>query len=466
MGVPSSSRGGGRLGQDLERCQQIPVECAVHAPRGPRELLRGGPPLGLSLAVALVLRIAALAAALPDPARFLTLDGREYLALARDPAAGYLDAASPLFSLGLFRTPVYPVAAAVVLRAFGGQVAAVIAAQIALGALTVALVAALGSLLAGERAGRWAALVFALDPIPVLYGTVFQPETLFTALLVAAALLWTRALRTGGTGPAAATGVLLGLAVLTRPVGVALPVALAAVALLASPAVPRTRVVAAMGAACLLVTSAWIARNAVMTGTPMLTTVSSINLIDFRAAPALARAEGLTWDEARRRLAARVEARSGPDEGRLDRARNAVALRVLRDHPLAAGADFVEGLVRLFAGSGLTALSALVGDPDPESLSSAWKWPVLTVLLAWMVALYIAVLLGLRSLLRRGARLEVGVCAAFILALALVAAGPSASTRFRVPLVPFLAVLAGAHGRREARASPAMMTAPWTRPNP
>src|SRR5437762_5245572 len=412
-------------------------------PRRGRDLLAAGPPLALSIGIALLLRAAAMAAALPDRGRFLTLDGREYLALARHPAAGYLDSASPLFSVGLFRTPVYPVAASVVLRAFGGRLEAVIAAQVLLGAITVALVGALGARLADERAGRWAALLFALDPVPVLYGIVFQPETLFTALLVAAGLLWIRALRASATGAAALTGLLLGLAVLTRPVGVALPVALAAVALLA-PAARRLRVVVAMAAACLLVTSAWVARNAVLTGRPMLTTVSSINLIDYRAASALARAEGLTWDEARRRLAERVEARHATDEGRLDHARNEVALGVLRDHPLAAGADFVEGLVRLFAGSGLTAFSALVGDPDPETLARWWKWPVLGVLLSWMAVFYAAVLLGLRALLRRGARLEAGLCGAFILALALVAAGPSASTRFRAPLVPFLAVLAGA----------------------
>src|SRR6478736_1541712 len=89
-----------------------------------------GPPLGASIAVALVLRVAALLAALPDPARLLTLDGREYLALARDPVGGYLDPTSPLFSLGLFRTPVYPLAAAVVLRLAGGHLQAVIAAQV------------------------------------------------------------------------------------------------------------------------------------------------------------------------------------------------------------------------------------------------------------------------------------------------------------------------------------------------
>jgi len=409
----------------------------------------GGPPLALALAAALGLRLAAMLVALADPSRFLTLDGRQYLALARDPAGGYLHSASPLFTLGLFRTPVYPLAASLALRLSGGRVEAIVAAQVLLGTLTVLLVARLGTTLAGPRAGRWAALAFALDPLPVLYGTVVQPETLFTALLVAAALAWARALRAGQTAAAAATGLLVGVAVLTRPVGVGVPVALGAVALLA----PRTsrprRQVAVMAAACLLVTAAWVARNAVMTGRAMLATVSSINLLDYRAAGALARAEGITWDEARRRLAARVEARGGGGEGGRDRARGEVAREVLRDHPLAAAADFAEGLVRLFAGSGLTALCALVGDPDPATLDRGWKWLVLAVLLVWMAVLYGAAVLGWRALRARGGRLEAGLCVAFVLALALVAAGPEASTRFRAPLVPFLAVLAGALGRPE-----------------
>ncbi len=403
-----------------------------------------GPPLAVSVAVALALRLAAMAIAFPHPERFLTIDGQQYLALARDPVGGYVDDGSPLFALGLFRTPVYPLAAAVLLRLFGGHVAGVVAGQVVLGALTAVLVGALGSLFAGPRAGRWAALFFACDPATVLYGNVFQPETLFTVLLVAAALLWMASLRDAAVGPAVAAGLLVGVATLTRPVGLAVPLALGTVALVGPEVRRRLRCLVALGLACVLVVSVWVARNARVTGTPMLTTISSMNLLYYRAAGALARAQAMTIDQARSQLDARLEATAAvTDEGRLSRARSELALRVLREHPVAAAADFADGLLRLFAGSGLTAFSALVGDPDPEALSSWWKWPILAGLLAWMVALYAAAVLGLRALLERGARREAALAGAFIVALALLSAGPQANTRFRVPLVPFLAALAG-----------------------
>jgi 4-amino-4-deoxy-L-arabinose transferase-like glycosyltransferase len=417
---------------------------------------RAGPPLALSVTVGLALRLGALLLALPHAERYLTLDGRQYLALACDPVGGYLDRASPLFSLGLLRTPVYPLMAALVFRCFGPHIAAVVATQVVLGVLTVVLGHALGRALAGSAAGRWAALFLACDAAGILYGNVLQPETLFTALLVGAALLWLAALRRGSARTAAAAGFLLGLATLTRPVAVLLPIVLAPLAFVRPQGRGAGRRALALVAPWVVVVSIWVVRNAAVTGVPLLSTISSYNLLYYRAAGALATEQAVTIDEARDelepRLRQRLSGQVGP--GQLHRLRSELAMQVLREHARGAARSTAEGGLRLLAGSGLTALSALVGDPDPEGLSARWKRAAQVMLLSWLALLYAAAVLGVRSLLSRRAWLEAALPLSFTIALVLVSAGPEANTRFRVPLVPFLAVLAGA-GLGRAKGPPA-----------
>jgi 4-amino-4-deoxy-L-arabinose transferase-like glycosyltransferase len=408
--------------------------------------LREGPPLALSVTVGLALRLCALLVALPHPERYLTLDGRQYLALARDPVGGYLDQASPIFPVGLIRTPIYPLMAALLFRCFGPHIAAVVTAQVILGVCTAVLCYAIGRATAGTTAGRWAALFFACDAAAILYGNVLQPETLFTALLVGTALLWLTALRRGSARPAAAAGLLLGLATLTRPAAVLLPIALAPLAFVRPRGRGAGRRALALLVPCVVVVSVWVVRNAAVTGVPFLSTISSVNLLYYRAAGALATEQAITIVEARDELESRLRQRlpAQAGAGQLHRLRSELAVQVLREHRGAAARIAADGVLRLFAGSGLTALSALIGDPDPEGLSARWKGPVQVALLAWLGVLYAAAVLGVRSFLSRRAWLEAALPLCFTAALVLVSAGPEANTRFRVPLVPFLAVLAGA----------------------
>jgi len=144
-------------------------------------------------------------------------------------------------------------------RAF---LAPLVAIEVAVGVLVVAVTAALAWALFGARAAFAAALLAAVHPGLVAASHYLWSETLFTALLSGALALgvaWTRRPR---VGIAVATGVVFGLAGLTREI--ALPVA-AAIGLwwVVTSAARRTAVVhaALLGLAAALTIVPWTARN-------------------------------------------------------------------------------------------------------------------------------------------------------------------------------------------------------------
>jgi 4-amino-4-deoxy-L-arabinose transferase-like glycosyltransferase len=129
------------------------------------------------------------------------------------------------------------------------------AAVAALNLLSAGLVAAglflIGLRLAGPLPALLGAVVWTCHPMPLWLGLRANSEVPFQVLLVAAlagmiALLTTRPAR---TAVAVATGVLTGLAMLVRPIAIAVPAVLAVLLLTLAPAVSRRR---AMAAALLL----------------------------------------------------------------------------------------------------------------------------------------------------------------------------------------------------------------------
>jgi Dolichyl-phosphate-mannose-protein mannosyltransferase len=399
------------------------------------------PRLVLVLFLALALRGMVFLIAVSDRARFFTLDAGGYVALARDLRGGYVDPRSELFALGLMRTPGYPVFASLLLRATG-SVVSVVFAQIALSLATVVLVYFLARRMFGARAARAAALALAIDPVTAIYVNQLQPETLFTLLVVGATVTWWIAGRDGSVAPALATGALLGLAVLTRPIGVALPVVFLA---LVTRSRVRTKLAAALLLPFIVVVGGWIGRNAAVTGVPLLSTIDGINLLEYRAAGALAEDQGLSLDEARARLLERLADRVSPaaNPAERSRAQRRLGLEVLRERPWAAARSAARGALRLLAGNGLTALSRIAGAPDPERTSGTGRSLAAVVLSAVLAAIYLGALLGAIRLARESRGHDLALLLGPILYFVIVSAGGEANTRFRFPAVPFLALLAG-----------------------
>lgn len=168
-------------------------------------------------------------------------------------------------------------------------------------------------------------------------------ETLFTFLVVAFALgLW-RGLRSGRFAFSAAGGLLLGLGVLTRPIGLYLPFVLLPASWYLGRHLNRRQhlgVLIAFALSFLLIVGAWVGRNYALTGVPIVSTIEGTDLLYWRAASALADSQGLDFvrnPEVRRviwtQLNAEVLERHSPEANPAQRshAESALGLQILLD---------------------------------------------------------------------------------------------------------------------------------------
>ncbi|MBC7188549.1 MAG: glycosyltransferase family 39 protein [Calditrichaeota bacterium] len=126
-----------------------------------------------------------------------------------------------------YRPPAYPAFVAAIYWVFGPHRVAVELAQALIGAVTALLVMLLARHLFSSRAAVVAGWTVALLPVLVHFSAQLMAETLFTALLIAVLLILVRD-DTRGAGQAVVwAGVLVGLGALMRPNVLLLPAALA-----------------------------------------------------------------------------------------------------------------------------------------------------------------------------------------------------------------------------------------------
>lgn len=130
------------------------------------------------------------------------------------------------------RTPGYPLFITSVFKVFGRNFNAVRGVQCVLDVVTTALVFGLALVLTGSRAAALlAALGYAVYPPAILSTTYIMTETLYTLLLMLFTLACVLALKAKSLTLYLASGIMLGLAVLTRPGVFLLPIAVLVVAL-------------------------------------------------------------------------------------------------------------------------------------------------------------------------------------------------------------------------------------------
>jgi 4-amino-4-deoxy-L-arabinose transferase-like glycosyltransferase len=216
--------------------------------------------------MALVIRIVVVAA---DTGYEPTDDAFEYDYYARSIAqgegftrSGYLKQGGPT----AIRGPAYPYLLGFTYAVSGESTTAGRLLNALLGALTVALIFVLGSRIWGFRVGLVGALFAAIFPPLVLLSRDLVSESLFLPLELLTVLCMMNFRRAGGSAAwAAATGLALGAAILTRNTGVVLvvPVAIGLAPAGLGPWVRRLRG-PAIGLACaVLLMTPWLIRDAI-----------------------------------------------------------------------------------------------------------------------------------------------------------------------------------------------------------
>lgn len=388
----------------------------------------------LIVAIALAANVVYLVASNGD---FYFPDSYTYLAPARQMMQGHGFVSEPEVPETL-RTPVYPLLLVPFLAITNSPVP-VVAFQHLLNAL---LAAAIYLLVLAQLRNRFAAiaaaLVFALDTPTIHYANKILSETPFTFLLFVVFVL---ALKRQHF---AINGLLCGVLVLLRPVAIVWFAVLALYFVLQR--VPWRQMTAFIGLA-LVLPLAWAARNDVQTGVFTVSSISGTNLLFFRAAGTLSVDEG---DEFKAGLAkaqkelqeeANDRIRSGEHVSDLDTVDQAVqaryftklAFETIRENKLAFTELTLRGLL----------LNLFDSDWDSMMVVSDVNSDIVRLSIDFTgAAVIVLAVVGLLALWRRDRPLTLLIALTVLYFLGISAGGESES-RFRVPVMPQLAIAAG-----------------------
>jgi hypothetical protein len=398
--------------------------------------------LGWLLAAAFAARVAIAGGAWTHPERFLAEeDSVEYVGLARNLSAGHgfsQSAAAP-YDPDVRRTPVYPSVLATVFLLPGAGVRTAAVTGIAISVLTVLATFRFARALAGPATAWWAAALLAIDLTSAAYAGQVLTEPLFTLLLVLSFLpLVERVTDDAPAHAAVSAGALSGLAALCRPIAVLAFAALAPACRLRSATnagALRLFVIAALAAGVL--TAGWTLRNYRTSGTATVSSVAATNMYFHRAAYVEAylqhrRVEDLR-DEWQREFDARASAWTEQERVQW---MNGHGRGVVFRHPFVYAWVALRSAARMLTPDHIV-LSSLVGGYGATvfRVLRAAGWIQLAIV-------YLLAAVGARRLWRLSALRAAAVAAP--IAYFLLIGGPETYPRFRVPLMPFICVFAGA----------------------
>jgi 4-amino-4-deoxy-L-arabinose transferase-like glycosyltransferase len=411
-------------------------------------------------------------------------DGNNYIILGRNfwLRGEYSRCQEAPFEPDVLRTPVYPLFAGGL--AILGEAKAIYLAHALLHTGACVLLFLLVCPYFGARAGTWASLLLATDL--AMLGSNFLPgsETLFIFLLLAALVCLLPAVL-GGPKAARPTitrlvvgGVLLCLATMTRPVSLYLPVLFVGAMLAGGWYHKRLRGTLVPAAVFLVVSyvpvALWILRNDAVCGIPRLTTVDAANTIycvgggayeihhdvtKLRAEEMISKEFGLpTYSQHMN------PHHTGRDIATMDRQLRNATWPVLMKYPKDLAIATCQGLFKASFSHSVDHLVSLVGGEwqapglgsllraQPEAFRRLWdNGPVLTLAFTFQMAHIFFSLafaaVGIVTLLRSREWRPFGlfltaVLAYFYLTVALF--GLDTYWRCRIPVLPFLFVLAGA----------------------
>jgi 4-amino-4-deoxy-L-arabinose transferase-like glycosyltransferase len=368
--------------------------------------------------------------------RFLDVDSHGYLRLSRNLDA-FVSKSNHLFSLGLNRTPVYPVYLFVTNHITDSQLVGPMLLQVLVGVGVVYVTYRLGLSLFSQPVGLCAAAILAIDPLSILYSSLVLTETLFSLFLTSSVLmLWRPSGNNWRRGLAA--GLLLGLATLTRPISFYLVVPLAVAYLILERNSLRK---AALAAACFLVgfgvlTGGWIIRNYETSGLTAISSVEGINLLYYRAAGALVESEHISLSTARARLRRQLDRKLPPNAnpGQIAQGEESLGITVIREHLTGYSKEAISGGGRLMFGDAHSQARAVTG----ASVSRL----IVAYTLAYLFVLYLLSAVGLWFAWRRHHLRNCIFPVMTIVYTILVSSGEEAYSRFRTPIMPFFAVIA------------------------
>jgi hypothetical protein len=270
---------------------------------------RAGHGLAYVLALALVLRVLLPVLALvstDDPGVFLSADTLSYLEPARTLCltGRFAGPSGP----EIVRTPGYPVFLLPGL-ATGHVIPVTIALQVLASCLTVYLVYRIALLLFEHRwQAVFCALMYAIEPLSILFAGILMTETLFTTLMMLFLYFLVKYLRIGSVRALLGAAVALAASIYVRPIGYFLPAILAIGLVAWGSAACWLRLGSLLAHIALFLTvtmgltGLWQLRNRLEAGYPGFSAISDISMYYYQGASVLAVQEKVPFYEMQARM--------------------------------------------------------------------------------------------------------------------------------------------------------------------
>ena len=378
---------------------------------------------------------------------YLSRDTHGYWSLSEDLLSAYDGTDPALLETALLRPPGYP-AILSFFRAVGDSYATAALLQSLVGVGAVFLTYQLALRLAGASVAPVAAWWVAVDPLLVVQSSVLLTETVFSVLMLAALVPLTPLTRTSPGNLAAwrwaIAGLLVAAATFVRPISLYFPILVLLVGIFVALLHNRLRLI--YGILLFLISfglsvGAWFSHNYSLTGMPAFSTVQGVNLALYRAVGAMIHEEGVSRNEARREMRRLVEAETTPQMNPAEVAaiETRVGVREILERPRGYIVSATRGSIYTLFGPGRA---------DIRERLSTGRWaiiapPLVVLSIASAVGMALCAAVGVWHLIRRRTWAPLLLLGLPVTYLLLIGSGQESEARFRVPLVPMIAILAG-----------------------
>jgi len=414
------------------------------------------------LVLAVLLRLSILVVAYSHPERTLTNDSLSYI----EPAQYLLRDGGYTYPSAL-RTPLYPVFLAMVYGLFGENQFYLVLTQVLIGLITIYLTYLLFHELFPSQNKGTGILLLAFGLESILSPFYVMTETLFTFLLVCILLCFLVYRRTINYWWLAIGGVLTGLAILCRPIAVYFPVVLLLFILWEHRQDFRQWMVSSVifSFMVLICVFPWIVRNDRVVGVPVVSTITGDSLYFYSANALLAYQQQIGFFESQQVLypaldQALLDANLQNIESNRYNMEVHMAREIILKEPVTYLYVHLRDSMKIFL-PGTASLRDALGQTDQnldlwdlwqtQGLFSSLKeyfrqtYGVQLILLPFVILLVITCLLGFWGiwvLLRNRNWFELLFLSVPVFYFILLS-GPGSYSRFRIPIMPVLSVLAG-----------------------
>ncbi|MCL4468155.1 MAG: glycosyltransferase family 39 protein [Deltaproteobacteria bacterium] len=360
---------------------------------------------------------------------------------------------------GLSRAPGYPVYLAAVYKIFGVKPAIALFLQIVLSGLIPLFLFMNAELLFSKRVARIASVLSIVEPVSIIYANMLLSETLFVVFLLLSTYFFIKSLKNKNTTALFVSAITAGIGAYFRPVILYLPLAYAFMYISVSWLSFKDRIKYALSIVLItgLTILPWITRNYIVDRYKGFCSIQDLSLYNYRAAGVIADIEHLPLGEVQDRLKQAVP--PGLSLANKYQFLRDKAISVIIRHPYAYLKVMMKGSVIMLLSPERYAVFKLA-DIKPRVLDVMWKGhsihqalnmlmsdPVVVssvVLYQLLFTIIIGLLIAIGMLIIAGEGFikELLIMLFIIAYFVAVSAGPEAEPRFRLPVLPYMLIIA------------------------